>query len=418
MTAIACLRILIDPDKAAAGGDTLAALVSKVADAFLESRWCWPRRHGPIAPYAFLLADPRATELDALELTTLSDELQKKLFGNSEAGAICLAMLEGEQEMVTRFATIDPAELRRVLAHGGTIEGVTGRMTEITPQGARVVSPADQAGPLTTAGSSPSVTRRAAPAAEDGIEAGFRAVWCTLKESFVGSGLIARHRTARGFYSTIDGPAEKPHADHITDFDITCLKAAPRALIGSQGLLFLPISFSSTVQRTTRESYIEALEALPQADRPRLAAAVYDVPRSPSFAAVRQLQAFLNPYFGFIDLQTADPGFQIEALTLEAVNSVTFTLPDIDEGGRMAEATRFMANREAYQRRRIWPAITNVRTRRELDFCIKLRVPFLSGKAVCDHLVAPADAVRYAAARMPLRETGAATLAQQSAVAV
>lgn len=162
MTAIACLRILIDPDKAAAGGDTLAALVSKVADAFLESRWCWPRRHGPIAPYAFLLADPRATELDALELTTLSDELQKKLFGDSEAGAICLAMLEGEQEMVTRFATIDPAELRRVLAEGGTIQGVTGRMTEITPQGARVVSPPDQAGLLTTVGNSPSGTRRAA----------------------------------------------------------------------------------------------------------------------------------------------------------------------------------------------------------------------------------------------------------------
>ena len=130
MTVIACLRILIDPDRAAAGGETLAILVAKVADAFLESRWRWPRRHGPIAAYAFLLADPRATQLDAVELSSLSDELQLKLFGSSEAGAICMAMLEGEQEMVTRFATIDPAELRRVLKDGGTIEGLTGRMTE------------------------------------------------------------------------------------------------------------------------------------------------------------------------------------------------------------------------------------------------------------------------------------------------
>jgi len=81
----------------------------------------------------------------------------------------------------------------------------------------------------------------------------------------------------------------------------------------------------------------------------------------------------------------------------------------------MAAATRFMANRDAYQRRRIWPAITNVRTRRELEFCIKLRTPFLSGKAVSDHLVAPAEPVKYAAARMPLRETAVAAMAQQRA---
>ncbi|MBI5939571.1 MAG: hypothetical protein HY859_04010 [Caulobacterales bacterium] len=428
MTALACLRILIDPDRAAAGGETLAALVSKVADAFLESRWRWPRRHGPIAAYAFLLADPRATELDALELSGLSDELQLKLFGSSEAGAICMAMLEGEQEMVTRFAAIDPVELRRVLKDGGTIEGVTGRMTEITPQGARVVSPPDQAGPMKTvaeaaqtAARTPSavspMARRTRPPPDDGIEASFRAVWCTLKDSFVGSGLVARQRGARGFYSIIDGPAERPHADHAADFDVTCIKAAPRALVGSQGLLFLPISFSSTVQKSAREAYAEVLEFLPQHDRPRLAAAVYDVPRAPTFAAINQLKAFLNPYFGFVDLQVTDPGFQIEALMMEAVNSVTLSLPDVDEGSRMAAATRFMANRDAYQRRRIWCAITNVRTRRELDFCVRLRTPFLSGKAVSDHLVAPAEPVKYAVARMPLRETTVATMAQQQAVA-
>lgn len=418
MTAMACLRILIDPSRAAVGGDTLAALVAKVAGAFLESRWRWPRRHGEIVPYAFLLADPRATHLDAAELSSLSDELQMKLFGVSEAGAVCMAMLEGEQEMVTRFATIDPADLRRILAEGGTIEGLTGRMTEITSAGVRVVSPPDQAGPMTPVPRVAPAPRRTPPAPVDGIDSSFRAVWCTLKESFIGNGLVARKQGARGFYSTIDGPADMPHAGMAPDFDILCLKATASALAGSQGLLFLPISFSSTIQPTTRDHYIDVLETLPQRDRPRLAAAVYDVPRAPSFAAVRQLRAFLNPYFSFVDLQTADPGFQIEALMMEAVNSITFALPDIDEGGRMAEATRFMANRDAYQRRRIWPAITNVRTRRELDFCIRLRVPFLSGKAVCEHLAAPADPVGYAGARLPLRETGAPTAAQRPAIAI
>lgn len=415
MTAMACLRILIDPQRAAAGGDTLAALVSKVADAFLETRWRWPRRHGEIAAYAFLLADPRATELDALELTSLSDELQMKLFGASETGAICLAMLEGEQEMVTRFATVDPVELRRILKEGGTIEGLSGRMTEITPQGARVVSPPDQAGPMKTAGVA---TRRDAPRPDDGIDTSFRAVWCGLKGSFIGSGLMARHRGARGFYSITDGPAEMPRPGMAAEFDNLCLKAAPRALIGSQGLLFLPINFSSVIQRTTRESYIEVLEALPQRDRPRLAAAVYDVPRSPSYTAIRQLRDFLGPYFSFVDLQTADPDFQIDALMMESVNSVTFALPDADEGARLAKVARFMANRDSYQRRRIWPAITNVRTRRELGFCIKHRVPFLSGRAISEPLVAPADPVPYAAERMPLRETGAPTFAQQAPIAI
>ncbi|MDP1739178.1 MAG: hypothetical protein Q8L23_17270 [Caulobacter sp.] len=414
MTAMACLRVLIEPSRAAAGGDALAALVNKVAGAFLETRWLWPRRHGEIAAYAFLLADPRATKLDPFELTDLSEELQTKLFGASEAGAICMALLEGEQEMITRFATIEPTELRRVLAEGGTIEGLAGRLTEITPRGVRVVSPPAEAGPMR----SPAAPRRAPPPVDDGIEATYRAVWYSLKETFIGSGLVARNRGARRFFSTIDGHAEMPHPDMAAEFDMMCIKAASRALVGTEGLLFLPISFSSTIHRPTREAYIDVLESLPHEGRSRLAAAVYDVPRAPTFAAVRQLRAFLAPYFSFVDLQVSDPDFQIDALMMEAVNSVTLSLPDTDEGGRMAAVTRFMTNRDAYHRRRIWPAVTNVRTRRELDLCIKQRVPFLSGKAVCDHLVAPADPVRYVAARLPLRETGAHTMAQQSAISL
>lgn len=405
MTAIACLRILIDPERAKAGGEHLATLVNKVAGAYLETRWLWPRRHGEIAPYAFLLADPRATELNPAELTALSDELQAKLFGAAGGGAISMAMLEGEQDMVTRFAAVDTAILRKVLSEGGTIEGLIGRISEITGDGIRVVSPPDQAGPLKPVAAAAAPARRAAPPPNDDLESSYRAIWCSLKDSVIGSGLVARRKGARAFYSTVDGAAEMPPAAAAAEFDIACLEAAPRALWGSQGLLYLPISFSSTVNKSARERYLEPLEAMPPSERPRIAAAVYDVPRAPSFAAIRQLRAFLNPYFSFVDLQTSDPGFQVEALMLEAVNSVTLTLPDVDEGSRLAAVTRFMANKDAYQRRRIWPAVTNVRNRRELELCAKQRVPFLSGKAVCDHLVAPADPVRCTIDRLPLRET-------------
>ncbi len=405
MTAIACVRIMIDPAKEAAGGEKLALLVGRVANAFLETRWRWPRRHGEIAPYAFLLADPKATRLPANELVALSEELHIKLFGAGDGGAVSLAMLEGEQDAVTRFAAVDSAELRRILLEGGEIDGLSGRISQITPQGVRVVSPPKEAGPLVSP--PPPVEpgpRRRTPVANGDVEVSFTGVWCALKASFIGSGLTARRKGLRGgAYSIVDGVAVQPGDDAVA-FDKLCLESAPRALIGSQGLLFLPISFSSAIHRPSREHYLRALEALPQAFRPRLAAVVYDVPRAPSFTAVTQLKAFLHPYFGFVDLQTADPNFQIDTLMSEAVNSVTLSLPDIDEGGRLAAATRFMASRDAYQRRHIWPAITNVRTRRELGFCVKMRVPFLSGRAISDILVAPADPVQIAAERLPIRE--------------
>ena len=407
MTALACLRIVIDPDKVVAGGDKLAAMVGKVAGAFLETRWRWPRRHGEIAPYAFLLADPRATRLDSAELVELSAELQLKLFGAEGGGLVSLAALEGDQEAVTRFAAVDPAELRRILLQGGEIEGLAGRISQITPAGVRVVSPPRETTALQPP-PPPGHPRRAAPVLDDNIEANYRAIWFTLNGRVTGNIVSARRKGARTFFSAVDGAAEAPGPDAAADFDLACLGAAPGALIDSQGQLLIPVSFSSAVHRDTREHYLDAMEGLPEAARPRLTATVYGVPRAPTFAALSQLKAFLDPYFALIDLQTADPNFQIDTLATEAVSSVTLTLPDVDEGARWAAASRFMANRDAYQRRRIWPAITNVRSRRELEFCVKLRVPFLSGRAVCEPLSAPATPHQCGADRLPLHDVAAA----------
>lgn len=412
MTALACLRILVNADSGP-GAPALAAIVSKVGGAFLETRWVWPRRFGEIAPGAFLLADPRSPKLDASELTALSDELHFRLFGEKGAGAVTLALLEGDQASSTRFAALHPDDLRGLMAGVVIIDGMAGQLSRITPHGVQAVTPRPGVTPLRLVeGGSP---RRAAPA-DEGVECGFHAIWCTLKETVIGNGVASRRKGSRARFSIVDGAGEMPGPAAV-DFDLTCLEGAPRAMTGSQGLVYLPISFSSTVHRPTRERYIEALETLPRDGRPRLAAAVYDVPRAPGFAVIGQLKAFLGPYFSFIDLQTADPAFQIDALMMEAVHSVTLALPETDERGRLAAATRFMANRDAYQRRHIWTAITNVRTRRELDFCIGMRTPFLSGRAVSEQLVAPADPIRCAGDRLPLRETVVTTLADRTAAA-
>lgn len=135
MTALACLRIIIDADRASTGGETLAALVSRVGSAFLETRWPWPRRFGQIAPGAFLLADPRSTTLDASELTSLSDELHLKLFGANGRGNVTLALLEGDQASATHFAALNPADLNRLMAGICVIDGMEGRLSRITPEG-------------------------------------------------------------------------------------------------------------------------------------------------------------------------------------------------------------------------------------------------------------------------------------------
>lgn len=140
MTALACLRIIIDADRISAdSGETLATLIGKVGSAFLESRWSWPRRFGQIAPGAFLLADPRSDTLDASELTALSDELHLKLFGANGPGNVTLALLEGDQESATRFAALNLVDLGRLMAGICVIDGLEGKLSRITPEGVQPV---------------------------------------------------------------------------------------------------------------------------------------------------------------------------------------------------------------------------------------------------------------------------------------
>jgi hypothetical protein len=80
----------------------------------------------------------------------------------------------------------------------------------------------------------------------------------------------------------------------------------------------------------------------------------------------------------------------------------TLTLPDAEPAARMAAANRLLANREAYRRRRIWPAVTNVRAAREVDALLAAGMPFLSGMAVGEAVESPIMAAAWPKTQLPM----------------
>lgn len=403
MTAIACLKIFVGEELRFADSETMAGLVAKVAGAYLESTWVWPRRHGLVAPFSFVLADPRATRLDARELQKLAADLQTKLFGDKGAGDITLLMFEGDQSDVMRFAGTH-AEALRALISGADDGTFVGRVCKITPEGVTSLLP--PGGPV-----------EGAPPAEDlaaiepeppmgGIAGlldvptpttGWWGIYYLLKERFVGSGIDWR------------GAWEGEHFGVVEDVDVAtrdlaCLASAHAALTGGpKGYMFLPFSFSSMVKPSMREIYRPQLDLLPRVARPRLAANVYDVPREPSFGAISQIRAFLQPHFSLIDLHIKDPGFRIESLPVGAVNSITLVLEGQDERARLAMISRFLKDPDAYRGKKVWQGVAGVASARELDLCRRLRAPFLSGPMVAPIADTPSGEIVCPALNLPYR---------------
>jgi len=68
---------------------------------------------------------------------------------------------------------------------------------------------------------------------------------------------------------------------------------------------------------------------------------------------------------------------------------VTLVLPQAEPERRLIVLRRFIARIEAYKRRRIWPGVTNIRTRRELDVALEAKVPFLTGPGICRPQIRP-----------------------------
>jgi hypothetical protein len=401
MTAVACLRVLLPENDTVADPEALAALVAKLGGAYLETRWKWPKRWGAIAAFAFGLADPRANRLDPLELQALSTELHHKLFGDREEGEVCLVALEGRQEDIMRFAAADAALLREMIERGGA--AIYGHLTAVTPTSITPLATLDTrpAYPDETPALPPEDDPDALPPS---VDHGFHGVFHTVREIFIGAVVSARADSRTPLWSVVDGLRDMPLHHHHTDHDLACLSVAAEAVARPGGVLFVPINFSALVHGAARRAYEPAIAALPATQRHRLAATVYDTPRDPSWTAMSQLKGFLGLRFAFVDLQVADPAFAVDKLPEDGgVTSVTFALPDGDEKLRLMAARRFMSDLAGFRRSRVWPGLTNIRTRRELAACASLKAPFVTGRAVTAALRAPPDASVRPVASLPLR---------------
>ncbi|MFZ0266787.1 hypothetical protein [Caulobacter sp.] len=383
-----------------ADNDTMAGLVGKVAGAYLETTWLWPRRYGLVAPFSFVLADPRATKLDARELQALARDLQFKLFGEKGVGDIALLMFEGDQTDVMRFAGLHGAELKALL-NGEDDGSIVGRVCRITPT--QVSSVVPQGGPVCGAPTLEELTALAPLEASAGPPArvGYRGVYHGPRQMFIGSVVVWRQAQVSSAFGLT---APRVEVDRPED-DVLALAAAPEALAAvSVGVLFFPISFSTIVKPSARTALLPHLEALPRNSRPRLAAAVYDTPRAPSFAALSQVKRALDPFFSRLDLRVTDPAFQIEELPGDLASSVTLVLPQGDESTRLAAVNRFLRDAPIYRRKQVWQGITDVRTRRELNHCIEQHAPFVTGQAVTDLLDKPIGATQLPWLNLPLHD--------------
>lgn len=401
MSASACLRIILDlSDEKLARLDALGPLVAKVTSAFLETRWSWPKRFETLNPYCFMLIDPRAREVDVARLERLAGELQVKLFGTSEAGDVTLLLFGGGAADTARFVQMDHATLCAMTREPLGPLPFTGQLLKIStagdaPPGLQWRSIVNTPG----AAARDSAGRDAARAGE----ASFRGVYFTPKQTFVGCGVSADGDLASLPHSIVDGVAMLPR-EHEEAFDMAALEAGRRHLADGAftGVMFLPVCFSSLMRRSTRAAYETQFQALPLDRRRQLAAVVYDSPRAPAFHVLMEIRALLERNFSIIDLQVADAGFEIDSVQPDVLNSVTFRLPDADERTRLASLRRFMEKRDSYKRLRIWPAVTNVRTRSELEACSREHVPFITGAAVCGPMSAPVGSLPWDVGQLPL----------------
>jgi hypothetical protein len=369
MTALACIRVFIGADLATDKVDALAPLIAKVGSAFLDGRWKWPRRHAVAAPFAFLLTDPRVERLDPNDLRSMAAELQHRLFGDQGEGEVCLLMLEGDQAEIQRFAAADRDTLSRLLQ--GEDVGLDGRLTQIAPEGARVLLPdaeRDGDAPPHRALRMPPKTKHLDPML-------WRGVYNCAKQVFVGS-----------FVATYEGRVA-PDEERTQLWDMEGLLATREALRGlKSGVLFCPISYSCLIRPSLRDGYLPALDAFDPADRPRLAATIYDVPRQPSFPALRQIRTLTEPYFNYTDFQITDPAFEMSHLPRETVSSVTLRLPTADRRDRLTAIRTFLSRNDAFRRAGVWQGMTNVETSEEIRLAVKGRAPFLSGPAISDQM--------------------------------
>jgi hypothetical protein len=156
------------------------------------------------------------------------------------------------------------------------------------------------------------------------------------------------------------------------------------------------------VRPAGRRAYARFLCRLPAEHKGRLAAAVYDAPRDPSFFALSTIRRFLEPFFGEMNLHVADPNFEIDKLAPGVVGSVTLVLPDAEPSVRLSAAKRFLEARELYKKKRVLPGVGPLQNQAELDACLSLRIPVISGPAIAPTTIKPVNLRGFGVDQLPL----------------
>jgi hypothetical protein len=241
-----------------------------------------------------------------------------------------------------------------------------------------------------------------APPAWEGVQG----VYFLPRQIFFGD--VATYIPVNGkvHLSTVDGAEHRPKDPAA--FDAACMKITLRLLAerGKGTLIYVPVCFTSLVRPSLRGQYEAMFAELPLERRGELAVSIYDVPRDPVFTGLKQARALVEPYFSVVDLQVTDPGFEIEKLPAEAANSVTLALPDGDSFVRMSALRRFGERIPHYKQKRIWPGVTNVRRRVEVEAAERLHIPFLTGPAICSPVPAPVGGRTVGVEHLPMGLAG------------
>ncbi len=372
MTAVSCLRVMVDANRTDLPAETLGPLVAKYSNIFLEVRWVRPRTSEQLTHYCYLLADPQSDQLDTVELAQLATELQERLFGTGVEDAVKLVLFEGDDEAIQAFTSATAEEVVLAMEDPGRLPK-GGRLRRIKPDGSLADVPEDARPPK-----SPLDDFNFGPSVD-----GAQGIYFPKAGAFVGDVISCTPSRAETWFSVVDGEEHLPIDSE--SFDGGCVMTALRFLLDVPVTvpLYVPVSFSTLVRPTQRANYVELLGILPAETRARLAATVYDVPRAPSFQSIKVIHEALRDHFAGLDLRTQDPDFEIRQLADKTVTSVTFVLPNGTAEVRIAALRRFASHAPEYRRRRIWPGLTNVRTRAERDLAVSLGFPFLTGPGVC-----------------------------------
>ncbi|WP_415427215.1 hypothetical protein, partial [Staphylococcus borealis] len=78
---------------------------------------CGPRAHSAAAGACFLLIDPVAKNRDLKELAELANDLQVRLFGSSQQGAVQLFALWGTSDEIAEFNAFSDRDLELLIAN-------------------------------------------------------------------------------------------------------------------------------------------------------------------------------------------------------------------------------------------------------------------------------------------------------------